>query len=175
MKPTGRPRKRKIEHRKHGASALDAALKRGGLDALDGRWSQVRAVREWLAEYTESLGSAAALGVGAQTLLEAAGPERLIVVHVGGILLARPSWIVNRRRRQLSQLAKDYLLAVKHLRETLVVLGLERRQRDVPTIEELSRRLIAERAPEPPGTQAVDVEADEQQDDAQDDEDDGDA
>jgi hypothetical protein len=101
-----------------------------------------------MAEYVDSRGGEAALGVGYQTLLKAAAPARLIVEHVGGILLARPSWIVNRRKRQLSQLAKDYLAALKHLRETLVVLGLDRVARPVDPmrrLEEAVARANAER------------------------------
>ncbi len=142
------PRKARRTYRKHGASALATALKRGSVADLDGRLAQVRDARLWAQEYAADRGGEDTLGVGYQTLLEAAKPVRLMARHIEGVLLAKPEWILNRRRRCLSNLAKDYLSVLKALRETLIALGLDRVPKPLPSLADRLRAIEERRAAE---------------------------
>lgn len=137
-------RKARREYRKHGGNALAAALKAQGLDGLDGRLTLVREARQWAADYAEGRGGEAQQGPGWTELLKLATVKHVMAEHVGGVLLAQPGWIVNRRRRQLSQLAKDYVSLTKALREDLLALGLERRAKAAPSLAELMRAAPAQ-------------------------------
>lgn len=137
-------RKRPRAYRKHGSSTLIARLRAGGLDSLDGRLALVREARQWAADYAAGCGGEEVQGPGWLELLKVATVKHTMAEHVGGVLMAQPGWIVNRRRRQLSQLARDYVSLTKALREDLIALGLERRVKPAPSLSEyLAQRAAA--------------------------------
>jgi hypothetical protein len=138
-------------------------LKGGGLDDLDGRRALVRESREWGAAYVASRGGADTVGHGWLELLKLATPKHMMAAHVGRVLLANPRLVINRKKRELSRLAKDYLALTKSLREDLVVLGLDRAPAKVFSLAEVLAQQAASDeaaadADEPPPA-AAEVEA----------------
>ena len=153
------PHRRKIEHRKHGTSALAKALRAHGLEGLDNRMPLVREARQWAADYAVDQGGEESLGVGYLELLKLATVKHVMAEHVAGILMAKPAWIVNRRRRHVSQLAKDYVMLSRALREDLVALGLERAPKPVASLEQLLSAAQAQEEAEQAAAAAQAVEA----------------
>ena len=61
------------------------------------------------------------------TLAEAK-PDRFSFRFAGGILASEPGWAIDKGRRGLSSLGKDYLGAVARLEGLFQTLGLEKKQ-----------------------------------------------
>lgn len=145
MNPSRPVRKRSRQYRKTGAYALIRTLKRHGIEGLDGRSTLAREARDYRARRAEDLGGADAVSAAQAELLDTEAVQVAIVRHVAGILAAQPGWIVNRRRRRLSDLAHDFNTAVRALRETVLAVAdprLQRVQKPTPSLAEILRHEV---------------------------------
>jgi hypothetical protein len=129
----GTPRRR--QYRRSGAYAVRQAISAKGLAGIDTELArELGTVRD---AYAADLGGE--LTTGQATLLEALLGQLAILRAIDTALGERPDWIVNRRRRELSRLAKDRAGVAGRVKDICAALGLERRAREVPTLTEYLR------------------------------------
>jgi len=123
---------------RHGLNALMARVTLRGLKAIDRRTAAARAVLDFRRELLDDLGGEAAVSAAQLALVEVAARTRLYLDHVDATLMGRESLIV--RRNRLLPLVEQRGRLAGSLIEVLSKLGLERRQRPAPSLEEYVRR-----------------------------------
>jgi hypothetical protein len=124
-------------YQRHGLSALQTALKAAGdqhgwLDALG---EVGDALKAWRAGLVSDLGGADSLSTQELALVEMATRSYLLLESVDRWLLAQPS-LVNKSRRQLFAVVLQRQTLADSLARNLSLLGLRRRSRPVPTLNE---------------------------------------
>jgi hypothetical protein len=119
---------------RHGLNALMARVKLKGLRAIDKRTAAARAVLDWRRELLGDLGGEAAVSAAQLALVEVAARTRLYLDHVDATLMGRESLIV--RRNRLLPLVEQRTRLAESLAGLLTKLGLERRQRPAPSLQE---------------------------------------
>jgi hypothetical protein len=137
-------------YHQHGTTAL-----RGALARLEepGDWTEALgpvgvALRAWRSDLIEALGGDGVVSPQRRALVEVATRTHLMVESVDRYILAMPC-LVNKSKRQLFAVVRERQTLADSLTRQLAQLGLERQAHDVPGIDELSRRLVAEREQEP--------------------------
>jgi hypothetical protein len=109
------------------------------LDRLDGRTIAARRARELVEAIEADLGGADRLSEGTKQLARRAAVLSVFIEN------SEASWLAG----QEVQLG-DYLSAVNSQRRVLTTIGLERRQREIPTLDEHLAKLAAARNTNPP-------------------------
>jgi len=122
---------------RHGLNALMARVTLRGLKAIDRRTAAARAVLDFRRELLDDLGGEAAVSAAQLALVEVAARTRLYLDHVDATLMGRESLIV--RRNRLLPLVEQRGRLAGSLIEVLSKLGLERRQRPAPSLEDYVR------------------------------------
>lgn len=135
-------------YRLSGFHGMQAALTKRGISALDGRSASARHVARWKADVTADLGGD--LSTAKRTLLEVAAMDVALLAVADSWLREHAAGVINRKRKTFVPLVTERLRVAAHLADVLKLLGLERKAREVPSLDELSRQLIAERTQEPP-------------------------
>ena len=128
--------KRRISYLRSGLYA-----KRPDLPAADTPVGAVLAERR--ASLTADLGGREACSTAQLALVDLAIRQWLLLDSVDGYLLTLPS-LVDRRHRRVWQVVLDRNMLAANLERTLARLGLERKARPVPTLEEYMRAKDAE-------------------------------
>jgi hypothetical protein len=121
---------------RHGLNALKARVKVRGLAAIDQRTAEARALLDWREELLADLGGAAAVTAAQLALVDLAARTRLYVDHLDAYLLDQPCGLVNKRRRAVYPVLRERQGLVDSLARLLGQLGLERRQREAPSLSE---------------------------------------
>jgi hypothetical protein len=137
----GAPRRRTNPPRtytRHGLHALKARVMVRGLQAIDGRTAAAQHLVAFRRELLDDLGGEQAVSAAQLALVEVAARTRLYLDHVDATLMGRESLIV--RRNRLLPLVEQRGRLAGSLIEVLSKLGLERRQRPAPSLEEYVRR-----------------------------------
>jgi hypothetical protein len=119
---------------RHGLHALKARVMVRGLQAIDGRTAAAQHLIAFRRELLDDLGGAGAVSAAQAALVEVAVRTRLYLDHVDAVLLERESLVV--RGRRLLPLVEQRGRLASSLLEVLLKLGLERRQRPAPSLEE---------------------------------------
>ena len=135
-------------YRISGFHSQEKALSHAGLSALDGRSAQARALKVWKAQVAGDLGDD--LSAQERTLLDVAAVDMALLAVADSWLRENAAQVVNRRRRTFVPLVAERLRVAGHLADTLKLLGLKRRARQVPSLRDY---LAKEGAPTelPPG------------------------
>jgi hypothetical protein len=158
MNPASSPPKRRRRYQKHGFYSLRNAIakyeaRRGGLPL-----TLERAMRERREAFVEALGGADAVSPQQMVLIEKTVVQEVIVCSLDSYVLAMPS-PVDKRHRMLWPVVRERAAQVNLLQSLLRDLGLERRQKPVPTLQEYlaakekERARAAQSSAEAPGAQ----------------------
>jgi hypothetical protein len=140
--PAGSPQKRPRAYVKSGVFRVKRALKERGIRALDGRSTAARAIAEWRRDVEADLGGSEALSRQQQTLLDMAAAAVFLLGQIDAWVAARPELIVNGRRKSVAPVVRERIAVADHLSRLLTQLGLERKAKRVPSLQEY----VAERA-----------------------------
>ena len=119
---------------RHGLHALKARVMVRGLQAIDGRTAAAQHLVAFRRELLDDLGGERAVSAAQLALVEVATRTRLYLDHVDAVLLERESLVV--RGRRLLPLVEQRGRLASSLLEVLSKLGLERRQRPAPSLEQ---------------------------------------
>jgi hypothetical protein len=118
-----------------------------GLEAIDQRTGAARALLEWRRDLVADLGGEAAVTAQQRALVEMAARTKLYVDHLDSFLMQQRSLINKTKRTALPVLLQRQALA-DSLAKHLNMLGLERRARPVPSLDEYLSKTYATEAPE---------------------------
>ncbi len=133
---------------RHGLNALMARVSLRGLQAIDRRTAAARAVLDFRRELLDDLGGEAAVSAAQLALVELAARTRLYLDHVDATLMGRESLVV--RRNRLLPLVEQRGRLASSLIEVLSKLGLERRQRPAPSLEDYVRERYSQNGSQRP-------------------------
>ncbi|MCC6765252.1 MAG: hypothetical protein IT293_11380 [Deltaproteobacteria bacterium] len=125
----------------HNATALRKAVTRLGTKRLDGRSTVAVAARRFKADLTADLGGDPSRAQ--RTLIELAARTWIIVEALDDWIMRQPSLVLHRKRAVVPVLLQRQQLA-DSLARTLERLGLDRKARNVPTLD---RYLATKAAP----------------------------
>jgi hypothetical protein len=106
-----------------------------GLVAVDKRGASARLLVEWRRDLVADLGGEGAVTAQQRALVEVAARTKLYVDHLDAFLMQQRSLVNKTRKTALPVLLQRQALAdslVKHLN----MLGLERRSKPVPSLDE---------------------------------------
>jgi hypothetical protein len=101
---------------------------------VDGRSSLGRALQTWRTRLTADLGDD--LSEAQQMLVELVLRTRVMLDHIDAYLMSQGS-LINRRRKQLLPVVVQRTALADQLARLLGQLGLERRQKRVPSLSEI--------------------------------------
>lgn len=136
MTPPKSPQNRRPYHR-HGLTALQTALKavsdREGW--LEGLGEVGEALKAWRADLVADLGGEEAVSAQERAVVELATRTHLLLESVDRWLLSQPS-LVNKSRRQLFPVVLQRQQLADALARYMTQLGLKRRARPVPSLQE---------------------------------------
>jgi len=139
VQPARRPSRRRTTH---GLTTLRKAVTRLGTRRLDGRSAVAVAARRWKADVAADLGGS--LSRAQETILESAAQKLIIRDSLSDFLMRLPSLVT--KKRQAVAVLGTYLQVSDSLNRDLERLGLERRAKPVPTLEEYIAAKDAEQA-----------------------------
>ena len=114
---------------------LMAKVSTKGLRALDGRSAGYRALMEWKAELLRDLGGEESLSAQEKVLVDVALRTKLFIDHVDLFLMEQES-LVNRKRRSTYPVVQQRNSLVNVLLNVMGQLGLERREKRLPALDE---------------------------------------
>ena len=136
--------RRRWSYKRHGLHALKARVMVRGLDQ---RTAAAQHLLGWRRELLEDLGGGAVASAAQPALVDVAVRTRLHLDHVGAVLMERESLVVPGRR--LLPLVEQRQRLADGLARVLGQLGLERRAKPAPSLQEwLERRQVQQPAPE---------------------------
>jgi hypothetical protein len=145
---------------RHGLSALMVRVKLRGFRAIDSRTAGARAALDFRRELLDDLGGEAAVSAAQLALVEVAVRTRLYVDHCDSVLMERASLVI--RRTRLLPLVEQRGRLADSLAKVLGQLGLERRQRPAPSLQEyISEKYGGREPPHDPPQEAKDDHSDE--------------
>jgi len=132
------PRKPHQPHKMHGLYALRRRLKLRGLRGIDKRYGAGRALMLWQLELVADLGGSEALSAQQRAVIEVASATKLLHDSVTRWMLEQPK-LVNAKRRAVYPVVLQRQQLADSLARQMAMLGLERRQRTAPSLEEYVR------------------------------------
>lgn len=121
-----------------GLNALKARVKVKGLAAIDRRTAGAQELIAWRDQLVADLGGEDDLTAAKRALIDAAARTWLYVSCIDAFLLEQRC-LVNRRRRCLLPVVRERQQLVDSLARVLGQLGLERRTRKIPDLQEYVR------------------------------------
>lgn len=133
MTPRNAPRS--IPNLKHGLSTLKRAMRELGGRAIDGRTTIAKALGQWKAELINDLGGRDAISTQQAAIIDLALKTKLLLDSIDAWLVVQPS-LVDRRRRAVLPVVRERQQLADALARYLVQLGLERRARRAPSLNE---------------------------------------
>ena len=143
------PKKRPRVYSTHGLCTLKAAVRAAGDNWLDTLGPVGQALKEWQDEIIADLGGPAAISAQQRALVQLATRTHLFLESIDRFLLEQPS-LVNKSRRQLFPVVLQRQQLADALARYVNLLGLERRSRPMPSLNEYLQGRAGEqgRAPE---------------------------
>jgi hypothetical protein len=145
MKDAESAQRRPRPYRKHGITRLKQAVSTLGNRSIDRRTSIGRALAAWRAELLADLGGIESVTTQELALIEEAVKTKLILDSVDAWLLSQPS-LINKRSRSVLPVVRDRQALVSTLRGLLGDLGLGRRTKAMPALNDY----LAQHGTEPP-------------------------
>jgi len=130
-KPLFGPRR---THR-HGVHALRRQMQRRGIDALDGRSRESRALKLWRENVTVDLGND--LSAQQRTLVDLAAVDVALIAAADSWIQANAGQVISKRRKSFAPLIAERTRLASHLQGVLMALGLERKAPPIATLAEI--------------------------------------
>ena len=130
-KPLFGPRR---THR-HGVHALKNQMQRRGIDALDGRSRESRALKLWRENVTVDLGND--LSAQQRTLVDLAAVDVALIAAADSWIQANAGQVISKRRKSFAPLIAERTRLASHLQGVLQALGLERRAPRTLTLSQI--------------------------------------
>lgn len=147
---TTKPPKRPRPYQKTGLTRLRSTINKLGGRVIDRRTVLGKALDAWRRELVADLGGAEALSTQQRALVDVAVRSKLMLDSIDAWLLTQKS-LVSAKRKALLPAVRERASLAASFQATLKDLGLERKARELPTLEAyLSQRnalLIAHDAP----------------------------
>jgi hypothetical protein len=123
-------------------------LKVRGLATIDKRGAAARSLIRWRKALVADLGGGLALTTGQLTLVDMASRTRLLVDHVDAFLLAQTS-LIHVGKKKLMPLVLERTKLADSLVRQLATLGLERKVKQVPALQQYVQAKYAASEAEP--------------------------
>lgn len=133
---------------------LMARVSTKGLRALDGRSAGYRALMEWKAELLRDLGGEESLSAQEKVLVDVALRTKLFIDHVDLFLMEQES-LVNKKRRSAYPILQQRNSLVNVLVNLMGQLGLERREKRLPALDDYLEGVGHEHSADDDGREAV--------------------
>ena len=127
----------------HGLWGLMVRVKARGLQAIDGRSAVGKALARWRADLIADLGGPEAISTQEAAVIDAATTTKLLLDHADSWLLGGPGRLINARRRALYPIVAQRQSLADALLRHLVSLGLKRRAKPTPSLQDYLRRRYA--------------------------------
>ena len=140
---------------RHGLYTMQKAVTLLGSRALPAASTALgRELRAWRSALVSDLGGEDAITTQQAALIEVATTTRLLLSSIDGYILGQLGSPVNKRRKALHPVVRERQQLADALARYMGQLGLERRARDVPSLEQYIRQRQEERGPrgEPEGS-----------------------
>jgi hypothetical protein len=138
--PDPPPTHRRRRYSRSGFFALKSTLRRLGPRTIDRRTSLGKHLAAWRADLLADLGGEEALSTQQRALVDVIVRQKLLLESVDAWLLMQPS-LVNGRTRSLIPVVRERQGLADSLARYLAQLGLERRAKPVPSLNDyLSQR-----------------------------------
>ena len=120
---------------RHGLTTAKARVKLRGLDALDRRSAAAQDMSQFKDDLLADLGGEDNISTQEMQLVDLTCRARLFLNHIDAWLMGQES-LVNRKRRSLLPVLKERQAIATHLSLLLQQLGLQRRQKPVPSLQQ---------------------------------------
>lgn len=120
---------------RHGLNSLKARVKVRGLQAIDRRSAAAQALLAWKAELLADLGGENVVSAQERTLVDLATRTRLYVDSLDAWIMSQPS-LINARKRSVHSVVLQRQQLADALARYMGLLGLERRQKKVESLQE---------------------------------------
>jgi hypothetical protein len=146
--PTKNHEERRSARQGHGLNTLKRTISRLGRRTIDKRTTVGKQLSAWRSELLADLGGIEALSTQELALVEEAVKVKLMLDSVAGWMLSQPT-LVDKRKRALVPVTRDYQGLVATLRALLGDLGLERRARESPALADYLKSKKDDREPPP--------------------------
>jgi hypothetical protein len=117
----------------HGMNTLKQAVSTLGRRTVDKRTTVGKQLAAWRSDLLADLGGIEAVSTQELALVEEAVKTKLLLNSAAGWMLTQPS-LVDKRKRALLPVVRDYQALVNVLRGLLTDLGLKRRSRELPSL-----------------------------------------
>jgi hypothetical protein len=117
----------------HGMNALKRAVSTLGRRTIDKRTTVGKQLAAWRSDLLADLGGAESVSTQELALVEEAVKVKLLLNSTAGWMLSQPC-LVDKRKRALVPVVRDYQALVNVLRGLLTDLGLKRRARELPSL-----------------------------------------
>jgi len=139
--------RRRREYHQHGLSALQNALARveEGEDWTEAHGPVGEALRAWRTDLIDALGGDDVVSPQERALVELATRTHLMVESVDRFILGMPS-LVNKSKRSIFAVVRERQALADALARYLSLLGLERRAKPAPTLDDWEPSEIAAHA-----------------------------
>lgn len=134
------------ERDSHGLTTLKRALQALGSRAIDRRTTLGRALARWRADLLRDLGGVAAVSTQELAVVDLAVKTKLLVDSIDVWLLVQPS-LVNARKRALLPVVLQRQQLADALARYMTQLGLKRRTRPAPSLQEYVQARYGATAP----------------------------
>jgi hypothetical protein len=129
---------RLLPRHSHGVNALRRAVSTLGRRTIDKRTTVGKQLASWRSDLLADLGGAESVSTQELALVEEAVKVKLLLNSAAGWMLSQPS-LVDKRKRALVPVVRDYQALVNVLRGLLTDLGLKRRARELPSASSVPR------------------------------------
>jgi hypothetical protein len=137
--PDPPPTHRRRRYSKSGFYALKSTLRQLGPRTIDRRTSLGKHLAAWRADLVTDLGGEEALSTQQRALVDVIVRQKLLLESVDAWLLVQPT-LVNSRKRTLLPVVRERQGLADSLARYLVQLGLERRAKPVPSLDDYLRQ-----------------------------------
>jgi hypothetical protein len=150
---------------RHGLNPIRNRVMVAGLEVVDQRSAAARALGQWRRDLVADLGGEAAITAQQRALVEVVSRTRLFLDHLDAFLLQQRSLVNKKTKTALPVLLQRQALA-DSLAKHLSLLGLERRSKPVPSLDEYLAASYTPtaageaNAPEPPEGSTAGAEGD---------------
>jgi hypothetical protein len=137
--PDPPPTRRRRRYSRNGFYALKATLRQLGPRTIDRRTSLGKHLAAWRAELVTDLGGEEALSTQQRALVDVLVRQKLLLESVDSWLLVQRT-LVNSRKRTLLPVVRERQALADSLVRYLAQLGLERRAKPVPSLDDYLRQ-----------------------------------
>ena len=120
---------------KHGLTTMKQAIKGLGGRVIDKRTTLGKALAKWRSDLIQDLGGRESISTQQEALVDLAVKSKLLLDSIDAWLLTQPS-LVNARKRSLLPAVRERQQLADGLARYLTQLGLERKAKTVPPLDE---------------------------------------